>query len=337
MKAQMLINKGSADKAFQLVELKEPEVKTGELKISCEGFGLNYADVMARNGLYREAPPIPFVPGYEVVGVVSEGPKEWIGKRVIAFTRFGGYAQRVVTPIAAAVVIPESLPIGEALALATQYVTAYHAAIEMVNLFPGDRVLIHAAAGGVGIALTQLAKWKQCEVYGTASQARKLEFLKQNGVDHPINYRSNDYKAAILEKLNGERLDVAFNSIGGSTFKKDRELVGSAGRQVLYGGAERSGKRLGILSTLSFVQKMGLTLPIGLMMRSKGIIGVNMLKIADNKPHVLSRCMSNVVDLYQKGLLKPVVDQVYSVEDIAKAHSSLENRGTIGKVAVSWR
>ncbi len=335
MKAWTIVKKGHPDQAFELREYPSPTPKNGEILIKVEGFGLNYADVMARNGLYREAPPMPFVPGYEVVGrVESEGPLK--GKRVLAFTRFGGYAQEVCTPEQAAVEIPEDIELGQALALGTQYITAYHAAYECVNLYEGDKILVHAAAGGVGIAITQLAKAKGCTVFGTASKPEKIEFIQKNGVDHAINYSTNDYESTINSVLGNDRLDVAFNSIAGSTFKKDRRLIGSGGRQVLYGGAERSGKKFGMLSTLNFVRKMGMIVPIFLMMKSKGIIGVNMLKIGDNKPDVLVRCMRNVVDLYKAGTIKPHVHKVYDSNEIQEAHAALENRGTIGKVGVRW-
>src|SRR5690606_36991561 len=119
------------DKAFELVEISEPSRSTGEVLIDVEAFGLNYADVMARNGLYREAPPLPFVPGYEVVGRIREADNSTlIGKRVIAFTRFGGYAEVVVTSENGFVEIDEGVSAGEAVAMGTQYVTAYHAAYE---------------------------------------------------------------------------------------------------------------------------------------------------------------------------------------------------------------
>jgi NADPH2:quinone reductase len=336
MKAWTIVNKGEASKAFELREYGTPEAKEGELLIEVEGFGLNYADVMARNGLYGEAPPRPFVPGYEVVGKVAKGPAHLKGKRVLAFTRFTGYSQEVITPEDAAVVMDESVDLGKALALGTQYVTAYHAAYEKVNLFEGDGVLIHAAAGGVGVALTQFAKAKGCTVFGTSSQAKKLEFIGNNGVDHPVNYRTSDYEVEVKKILNGERLDVAFNSIAGSTFKKDGRLVGSAGVQVLYGGAERSGKSFGIFSTLNFVRKMGLMIPIGLMMKSKGVIGVNMLKVADNRPDVLKRCMAGVIKAYEDGIINPVVDNVYDSKQIVAAHQRLEGRESIGKIGVKW-
>ena len=337
MKAVVLVKNGKAENAFEIKEMPKPSIETGEVLIKVEGFGLNYADVMARNGLYREAPPLPSIIGYEVVGKIEEAEdKTLIGKRVVGFTRFGGYAEYAKTKTNAVTEIPEDMDLGVACALATQYVTAYHAAYEMVNLYEGDKIMVHAAAGGVGIAITQLAKLKGCEVFGTSSKKEKLDFIRGNGVDFPINYKTSDYEQEINRIIGEERLDVDFNSIGGSTFKKDRRLVGAAGRQVLYGGAERSGKKWGIFSTLNFVRKMGRVIPIGLMMHSKGIVGVNMLKVADFKPHIIERCMTAVVDLAKEGKINPHIDKVYPVKEIAKAHAHLESRNSIGKIAVKW-
>ena len=160
--------------------------------------------------------------------------------------------------------------------------------------------------------------------------------MKSQGADHVINYRKEDYELSVKRLLGKERLDVTFNPIAGSTFKKDFALLGSGGRLVLFGGSERSGKKWGILSTLNFVRKMGLVIPIGTMMRSKSIVGVNMLKIGDNKPQTLSRCMREVAQLIQKDILNPHVGGRFNFSEIDKAHDLLESRKSIGKIIVNW-
>jgi len=341
MKAAVLVKHGKAAQAFELKEVPQPEMKANEVLIKVEAFGLNYADVMARNGLYREAPPLPSIIGYDVVGYVEaqgdEVKEQLVGKRVVALTRFGGYAEYVATDTRGVAVISESLSVGEATALATQYCTAWYAGCEMVNLYPGDNVLIHAAAGGVGTALTQIAKYKGCTVFGTAGSEHKFDYLKQNGVDHIINYRTSDYSEEIQKILGPDgRLDVAFNSLAGKTLKKDRKLLGSSGRSVCYGGAERSGKKGGIFSTIGFLLNSGFINPLFLMMLSKGVIGVNMLKVADNKPSMLKRSMESVIDGTEKGWLKPAVGKTYTADEIAEAHAFLESRQSVGKIVVKW-
>lgn len=341
MKAVTLVKTGEAKDAFKLLDHPVPEPSSGELLIKVEGFGLNYADVVARHGLYQPAPPLPSILGYEVVGKVEKvGPNSdqtLVGKRVLGFTRFGGYAEYAVANIKGTVEIPEDMPLGIATALGTQYVTAYYAVRESVRLHQGDRVLLHAAAGGVGTAIIQLCQLDGCEIFANAGSDEKCEFAKNNGATHVINYKKNDYAKVVRELTKEESpLDVAFNSVAGPTFKKDMKLLGSGGRMVLYGAADRSGKKWGMLSTMNMLRKMGIVIPIGLMMYSKGIIGVNMLGIADNKPDVLQRCMTSVIQLFKEEAIHPHVGGIFSVNDIAEAHSLLEKGSTMGKVSISW-
>ena len=339
MQAIYLIKNGEASTAFELRDHQVPAPESKEVRIKVEAFGLNYADVMARNGLYREAPPLPAVLGYEAVGTIdavgTEMDTNLVGKRVVAFTRFGGYAQYAITKDFAFTEI-DDLDAGKALSIATQYVTAYYMAYDVTNVFEGDRVLIHAGAGGVGTALIQLCKLRGCEVFATAGSQDKMDHMKNLGADHVINYRQTDYATAVNSALGNERLDVTFNPIAGSTFRKDFKLLGSGGRIILFGGSERSGKSWGILSTLNFLRKMGLILPIGTMMRSKSIIGVNMLKIGDNRPMVLKRSMKNVAEMVVNGAVSPHVGGRFDVKEIAEAHSFLESRKSIGKVIITW-
>ena len=187
MKAYQLIQFGkSGAESFQLNEVPEPQVSAGEVKLKVDAFGLNFADVMSRRGTYNDCPPLPATLGYECVGTVEEvgeGVSDVKpGDRAIAFTRFGSYAEKVVTPETGVQKIDDTLSSGEAVALATQYCTAWFAACEAINIYEGEHVLVHAAAGGIGTALIQIAKWKGCTVYGTASSPKKLEYLNHNSL-----------------------------------------------------------------------------------------------------------------------------------------------------------
>jgi len=340
MNAFFLVKNGPSSSAFELREVETPKPDKGQVLIKVEAFGLNFADVMARKGLYREAPPLPCVIGYEVVGRIEAlGPETsdlTTGQRVVAFTRFGAYAEYALTDHRAVTPIPEDMDNGVAAALATQYCTAYYSAYEMVNLHPGERVLVQAAAGGVGSAIVQLAKRKGCIVFGTAGSDKKLDYLRSIGCDYPINYRKEDFVAAVKRELKGERLDAAFDSIGGSTYKKSRKLLGAAGRMVNYGAAQRSSKKGGIFGVLKLVFGFGFIHPIGLIVKSQAAIGVNMLRVADYKPHIVQRCMQEVVKLTEQGELKPHVGGRYKADKLADAHDFLEGRGSIGKIVVEW-
>lgn len=334
MQAIYLTKNGKAKIAFEKREIELKEPKKDEIAIEAEAFGLNFADVLARLGLYKDCPPLPTVIGYETVGKVLKVGEEVenvaVGDRVVAFTRFGGYSQYVITKAVAAVKIADNFPVGKALALATQYTTAYYAAFIAANVREGDKVLIQAAAGGVGTALVQLCKLKKCKIYGTAGSDEKIEYIKNLGVDIAINYRKGDFSAQISEKL-----DVVFDSIGGSTFKKGYKLLGSGGRIVPYGAATQL-DAANFFSKLKFALSFGIYHPVGFIMQSKAMIGVNMLRIADDKPEILQFCMQNLVKLAEEGKIEPKIFKIYPIDELNEAHSALEHRKTIGKVGVKW-
>ena len=337
--AFQLIKNGAAAEAFQRNTINIPDPKEDEVQIEVEAFGLNYADVMARNGLYREAPPLPAVIGYEVVGKItavgSEEHQHLLGRRVVGFTRFGGYAQHANTKAIAVAEVGE-MDAGKALALATQYVTAYYMCMDLLHIHLGDTALVHAAAGGVGTALIQLLKMRGATVIAKTGSDEKRAYLEALGADHIVNYNTADYAEQIRQLLGDKRIDISFNPVAGSTFKTDSKLVGSGGKIVLFGASERSGKRFGFFSTLNFVWKMGFIIPVGLMMRSKAVIGVNMLKVADFKPHVLKRCLEGVVELVNAGKIDPQVGAEFPADQLPQAHDLLESGKSVGKIVVRW-
>jgi NADPH2:quinone reductase len=338
-KAAFLVKKGSGIEAFEIRDVQNPVPKEDEVLIKVECFGLNFADVMARRGMYDSAPKMPGVVGYEVVGTVEEvngdEHKHLLGKRVVAFTRFGGYAEYAVTKAFACSEIGE-MDAAEAAAIAVQYATAYYMAYDAIQLHKGDKVMIHAGAGGVGTALIQLCKLKGCEVFSNAGSDEKLDYMKSHGADHVMNYRKQDYFIEIPKMSGGSKLQATFNPIAGSTFKKDMKLIGAGGKVILFGGSERIGSKWGLFSTFNFVRKMGLSIPIGLVMTSKSMMGVNMLHIADEAPHVLKRCMDNVVELVQQNKIKPHVGGRYHIDKLGEAHDFLESRKSMGKIVVFW-
>jgi len=341
MKAVFLTKYGKDKNNFEIREIDKPTLKNGEVLIDCEGFGLNYADVMARQGLYKGAPPLPCVLGYDVVGKVTQVAdvqnENWIGKRVVGLTRFGGYAEFAKTKVTAIAEIPDEFSISEATAIATQYCTAYYSSQYVTNLHKGDKVLIHAAAGGVGTALTQIAKAKGCEVYGLTSSEAKFDYLKSNGVDFPINLSSSDYHEQFMKLTNGNKADVIFNSIGGKSIKEDFKILSVSGRLINYGAASISGKKPNLFTLLSLLRKTPKVKPLKLLGKSSGIIGVNMLSVGDVKPEVVSECMTQVVQLMKENpSIKPISGGEFSVNEITKAHDLLASRKSTGKIGVRW-
>ena len=241
MKAAVLVKFGKAENAFQIQDIAIPSLKDGQVLIQTEGFGLNYADIMAMQGDYQDCPPLPAIIGYDVVGRVTaiQGDSHGIqvGDRVTALTRFGGYAQFVAAESQACAKISEQLEIGKAMALTTQYSTAYYCIHEIMHLHPNDKVLIHAAAGGVGTALVQMALAIGCEIYGTCGSEEKVAYLKKIGVHHTINYNKQDFYSIIHQAEGKNGLDAVFDAVGGSSAKKGFKLLGSGGTLVLYGAA----------------------------------------------------------------------------------------------------
>ena len=338
MKAVFLVNKGSANKAFEIREIEMPKPNAGQVLIKVDAFGLNFADVMARNGMYKEAPPMPCVLGYDVAGTITAIGKDVtelsIGDRVTAMTRFGGYATYAIADAMATAKIPDRMNATTATALTTQYCTAYFAAAEMVNLHANDKVMIHSGAGGVGTALIQLAKHKQCEIFATAGTTEKVEYLRKLGVQHVINYTTHDFEKEISLITNGKGVDVIFDAVGGKSIKKGFRSLAAGGRIVCYGAADMTGKN--IFGKLSAALAFGIYHPLMFMMASKSMIGINMLSIGDNKPAVLKRCLEAVVALTEAGIFKPVIGKTFTVAQISEAHEYLEKRNSIGKIAITW-
>ena len=334
-----LVKNGDANQAFELRSFELSDPKGDEVLVEVESFGLNYADVMARRGLYQDAPPMPCIVGYEVIGKITAcGPgakQDLLGKRVAAFCRFGGYAKHVVVNDYAAVPVGDQNAV-ELLGLCTQGVTAYYMAEYLTPIHSIDKVLIHAAAGGVGTILIQLAKLKGSRVIAKVGRAEKEEYVLGLGADHVVNYNTSDYIAETKKHLKGEKIDISFNPVAGSTYKKDWSILDSGGRMILFGGSELSNGKWGIFSKLNFVRKMGLMMPIGLMMSSRNVLGVNMLKIADNKPKVLEHCLAKMVELYDQGKVTPKIGGEYTSDQLAEAHAALEKGGTTGKLGVRW-
>ncbi|HHG84235.1 MAG TPA: alcohol dehydrogenase [Bacteroidetes bacterium] len=340
MKALVLVRNSNPENSFELQERPSLDPKPEEVCIEAEAFGLNYADIMARKGRYKDAPPLPSVIGYETagriikVGSAVEGLE--VGQRVAAFCRFGGYATEVLTNADAVVPIPEDMPVGEALALTVQYCTAWYCAEECMTLHPGDHVLVQAAAGGVGLALVQMAKRRGCTIYGTAGSPEKLEFLKKQGVHHPINYRKDDFVSKIREIRNGGGVDVVFDSLGGKEFKRGFKLLEPGGRIAGFGNASRSNGWANIFGDLKTLFGFGFYSPAFLLMQSRAIIGVNMLRVADSRAKVFKHCLEAVGKAASNGDFKPVIGATFKAEQLAEAHQYMEARKSIGKIVVEW-
>jgi synaptic vesicle membrane protein VAT-1 len=338
MKA-VLISRSGPPASLATADLPRPEPGPGEIRIRVHRAGVNFADILARQGLYPDAPEMPFVPGYEVAGFVdAAGPgvtgfRE--GDRAAAFTRFGGYAEWAVAKAAFAASLPEAIDFATGAAVPVNGVTAYHCLFHTGTLFPGDRVLIHAAAGGVGLAAVQMAKRAGAVLFGTAGSPEKVRALREMGVDHPIDYTARDFVAEVREATGGEGVDVILDSIGGDMIDRGLLILRPGGRFVSLGLATASGKSKPLL--LREILRLPRLQPIKLLESSRGFVGVNILRIFDHRPALGVLLLRKVFDAVGSGEFRPVIAAELPLEKAGEAHALMEGRRTIGKVLLAVR
>lgn len=341
MKSIYLTRNGQSSGAFEIREEAIPIPKANEVVIKVKVMGINFADILIRRGLYPDPPPLPAVIGYDVAGIVHAVGDDVThvkeGQRVATLTRFGGYSEYAITLGEGVAPIPDDMSYEVAASLAVQGSTAYYCAEESVQLHEGDHVLIQAAAGGVGSMMVQYAKHKGCIVFGTASTL-KQDYLREIGVDYPIDYTKKDFADVIVKQLNGKKqLDVVFDSMGGIPFKKAMKILGQGGRMVCIGAATQmdAGKK-SLLKTLKVGYGFGIFSPIQLLTNSQAIIAVNMLRIGDYRPKVFQHVLNQVINLTAERVFKPHIDKSFKADQVADAHEYIEQRKSKGKVVMTW-
>jgi NADPH:quinone reductase-like Zn-dependent oxidoreductase len=340
MRAIVLTRHGGPE-VLRVDERPDPPVGPGEVRIAVRAAGLNFADTVARVGLYPDAPDPPCVLGYEVAGEVEsvgEGVSEHsAGDRVLAGSRFGGQAELVTVPAGQALPLPERFSFEQGTALPVNYVTAYAGLVVMAGLDQGERVLIHAAAGGVGIAAVQMAKLRGAEIFGTAS-ASKHDAIRAQGVDHAIDYRTQDFEQEVMRLTGGEGVDVAFDALGPASFRKDYRLLRQGGRLIMYGASElQEGTERSIPRVLSSLVRMPLaTAPwwksLGLMNENKGVFGLNMLAWWDREG--ADRIIQPLRQLLERPEIEPLVAESFPFERAGEAHAYIAERRNVGKVVL---
>jgi NADPH:quinone reductase-like Zn-dependent oxidoreductase len=341
MRAVVLTGTGGPE-VLQVQERPDPAVGPGEVRIAVRAAGINFADTLARVGLYPDAPKTPCVLGYEVAGeveTVGEGVDSWkVGDRVVAGTRFGGQAELVTVPAEQALALPDRLSFEQGAAFPVNYGTAYAALIVMGSMRKGDRVLIHAAGGGVGISATQIARNVGAEIFGTASPG-KHDAIRAQGVDHAIDYRNQDFEAEVMRITGGEGVDLIMDALGPTSFRKDYRLLRSGGRLIMYGLSENSDNGVrNIPATLKSLAKMPLaTMPwwksLMIMNENKGVFGLNMLSWWEREGN-LDRVTEPLLADLEAGRLEPVVAEAFPFERAGEAHEFIAQRRNVGKVVL---
>ncbi|MEA2330788.1 MAG: hypothetical protein QOH58_926 [Thermoleophilaceae bacterium] len=334
----LVITEHGPPEVLRVQERPDPQPGPGQVRVRVRAAGINFADLLARVGLYPEAPKPPCVIGYEIAGqvdAVGAGVDAFeVGERVMGACRFGGYAELAVTGATSLVRLPADWSFAEGAAMPVTYATAYAALIRYGSLHAGERVLIQAAAGGVGIAATQIAKLVGAEVYGTASPA-KHEAIRSFGVDHPIDYRGKDV-AKEVRRIAGERqpLDLAVDAIGGRSFRKSFALLRPGGRLVCFGvSGMQAGERRSPLRALRTLAETPRHSALRLMSQSKSVIGLNMLTLWDSKQS-LDEYIEPLSGWLEQGELRPVVAQRFPLEEGPAAHRFMHERRNVGKVVL---
>lgn len=325
MRAVVITRHGGPD-VLEVQERPEPLAGPGQVLVEVGAAGVNFADTTARVGLYAPAPKPPAVVGYEVAGTIAAvgagADAARVGERVMAGTRFGGYAERVVVAAADAVALPDALSFAQGAAIPVNYSTAW-AALE--TLRPGERVLIHAAAGGVGIAATQLARRRGAHVLGTASPGK----LAGLDLDERIDYTHRGWWRSVAP------VDLVLDAIGGRSFTRSYGLLRPGGRLVAFGASSvLHGERRRLARALPEALPMlrGFNL-IRQMEDSKSVIGLNMLALWDERG-TLEPWIAPLLELLEDGTIRPVIAAEVPFADAAEAHRILAQRRNVGKVVL---
>ena len=334
---QVWIPKTGEPEVLELREAPDPEPRTGEIRIRVEASGINFADILARMGLYPDSPRLPAVVGYEVAGVVDgvgegvEGFRD--GDRVLAFTRFGGYSDVVCVEPDFVAPIPDTLDFSGAASIPVNWITAWIMLVRLGGVRAGDRVLVHACAGGVGTASVQICRHFGAEIIGTAS-ASKHERLRNMGVAHCIDYRTQDFEAEVQRLTEGRGVDIALDAVGGESFKKSYRSLASLGRLFVFGVSSFApGTRRSVVAALAGLFKMPSFKPIPLMNRNRGVFGVNVGHLWDRGDE-LRTMLADVLALFADGTFEPMVDRSFPFDRAADAHRYIQDRKNFGKVVL---
>jgi synaptic vesicle membrane protein VAT-1 len=335
MKAVQITSFGDPE-VMQMVELPDLTPTAGKIVIRTRAIGVNFTDLWARLGMHNGEEP-PFIPGMEVSGYIEAVGEDVSiglqpGMRVIGFTPYtlGGYAEQVEVPAEYVFPFPDAIPFEHAATFTLNYLQAYAALIYMAHIRDQERVLIHAGAGGVGLAAVQLARLSNAEIFATAS-ASKHDFLRSQGVHHPIDYRTLDFEQEVTRITNGSGIDVIIDSIGGESFEKDYRLLRFGGRLVCYGASYAITSKSALPGDIEKTLQPGGIDYLSLEENARAVMGVHL----GADPAMLSTWMNDIFALYLSGKIKPHVGRVFPLSEAAQAHHYIHDRKNVGKVLLS--
>jgi NADPH:quinone reductase-like Zn-dependent oxidoreductase len=340
MRAIVVSRNGPPD-VLEERELPDERLRPKDVRIRVEAAGVNFADLMGRVGLYPDAPPLPYAPGYEVAGVVEEAGPEAAsslppGTRVMAATRFWGYASSVRVPAHAAVPLDDAVSYAVAAATPVNYLTAHLALVHCGAAKPGERVLVHGGAGGVGLAVLDLARGLGLELYATAGSPEKCRRLEAAGVLRAFDYRAGDYEVAAREELRGRGFHLILDPLGPESFQKGMRLLEPLGRIVCYGFSSLvTGPKRSLWHAVTKVLGSHKVNPITLMNENKGVHGLNLAHLFTER----ERMHEGLLLLARRlaaGDVRPTIDRTFplTAAGAAAAHEHLHARRNYGKVVL---
>lgn len=333
---QVWIPRTGEPHVLEVRERDDPRPGVGEVRVRVEAAGVNFADLMARIGVYPDAPPLPAVVGYEVAGVIDEVgigvQRGRLGTPVVAATRFGGYSSYVVVQEAQAVPRPEGMDAATGAAIPVVGLTAWMMLEEMARVRGGDRVLVHSAGGGVGLAALDLIKRRGAIAVGTASRW-KHDMLYELGYDQLVDYTTEDYERALAD---GPPFDIVLDPVGGESWAKGLRLLRTGGKLVCFGfSAAAKGKSRSLVDYVASAAKIPWLKfnPISLLNENKAIMGVNMGRMW-NESERLSGWLAELLALWAQGVLRVRVHAAVPFSRAADAHQILHDRENLGKVVL---
>ena len=337
MKQMFIVGHGGPEK-LQLRESSDPSPAAGEIRIRVKASGVNFADILARRGLYPDSPRIPCVVGYEVSGtadtVGSGVDQSWVGRDVFALTRFGGYSDVVVVPEKQLFAKPASLSHEQAAAIPVNYLTAWQLLVVMGSLKREETVLVHNVGGGVGLAAIDIALHIGAKIYGTASSG-KHAFLKQRGVDEAIDYRTKDWAVELHRLTNGKGVALITDPLGGNHWRKSYKALRSTGRLGMFGvSVATTSKLFGPLRLLPVALGMPFFHPLALMNANRSVFGVNLGHMW-HETDMIAGWMEILLKGVADGWVRPHVDKSFPLAQVGEAQTYIEERKNTGKVVLT--
>ena len=324
--------------SIQIVEEDDLIPEYGEVCVRIHRAGINFADLMMRQGLYGSNPEYPFTPGYEAAGEILsigegvDGLSE--GQRVLAMTGFGGYSEMVCLDSNRIIPLPDSVSFDQAAALPVTYGTAYHMLVYLGNLSEGDTVLVHHAAGGVGTAVAQICQaYGVSKVIGTAS-APKKEFVESLGM-HFVDSKSEDFVSVCKSLTDGKGVNHAIDPVGGKHLMRSYKALCRGGKLYCFGASSAvKGEKRSVATAMSMWATTPKFDPLKMMRSNKAVFGVHMGLLDDES--IFKGHLEALSDMLLKGKIDPIIDSVWRFEQVSEAQKHMHDRKNRGKILLDF-